>query len=79
MSWPATTVGLVIIIFSTSLVKSKSKATWAASKDLPDPALPFKTVTVLCKILVLASFCSSFKVSLKVIGFLGFDFLLKAC
>ena len=47
MSCPATTVGRVMIIFSISLLKSKSKAIFAANSDLPDPALPFKTVTVL--------------------------------
>ncbi len=35
----ATTVGRVIIIFSISLLNNISRATFAANKDLPDPAL----------------------------------------
>jgi hypothetical protein len=55
----AATVGLVIMTFSTSLVKSKSNATLAANRDLPEPALPFNTDMVLCSMVLLASFCSS--------------------
>ena len=46
MSGPAPTGGLVIITFSTSFLNKRSSATFAASSDLPDPALPFSTVTV---------------------------------
>ena len=77
MSCPATTVGRVMIIFSISLLNNKSSAMLAAKSDLPEPALPFNTVTVLFKTSPLASFCSSFSWILNFIGPLGYIFALK--
>jgi len=45
------------MIFSISLLNSKSKATFAANNDFPDPALPRNIVTTSFKILALANFC----------------------
>ena len=77
MSCPATTVGRVMIIFSISLLNNKSSAMLAAKSDLPEPALPFNTVTVLFKMCSFALFCSSFNWISNLIGPLGFLFDLK--
>jgi hypothetical protein len=66
-----------MIIFSISRLNNKSRAILAASKDLPDPALPFNTVTVLWRIFSFALFCSSFNWISNLMGPLGFLFVLK--
>ena len=65
------------MIFSSSFLKTKSKAAWHATNVLPLPAIPLSNTTGQSNIACFASFCSELSSILNLIGPLGFFLFWK--